>query len=513
MTDRWWIARRHGLSPERTAEATARRTAGDLAGACAAARVDLLIDLAQVRRSRGAEVADRLAVDLRHLAPDLIRWHAPRAEDGRLAPDVTIMLARYGRDVLYAGTPRERVRDGGPEREERRPQRLTLEFGGVWEDGLHRWDDSPHLWDARAAGNLFPRIGGADRLPFHAPDGRLLSAPELPRAEPHDPVARIEWASVLRDEGRDVPPGLVDPFLQHSPDLELLRRGRLTPQELHPLVRAALFPHATGPFRLPVSDVETGTLVRCGGVWHPVGWRDGRIDLLGHTPAEAVRERAIYALGAEVPRCFTVEDAWRTGKRPRLPKKLQTLRRYVRTLLHLGDDHNLVRLLDAGLDPAGDRYGEGRGILHLMVFVDRPDLVARLVEAGADVNARDAAGRTPLSVALHERAGAVLVRALLAAGARANTADDRGLTPLHLMRGPDPAAVATLLRDAGADLEATDADGLTPLFHHLRASAPAGRIRALLAAGASPDCHALALPSEQRHHLDRMLAPHLEASS
>ncbi|GAA2355536.1 hypothetical protein GCM10010404_04830 [Nonomuraea africana] len=58
--------------------ATGRRLAGDVEGACAAAGIDLDIDLATVARACGQEIADLIADDLRHLAPDLLRWHMPR---------------------------------------------------------------------------------------------------------------------------------------------------------------------------------------------------------------------------------------------------------------------------------------------------------------------------------------------------------------------------------------------------------------------------------------------------
>ena len=44
----------------------------------------------------GRELAARIRADLRHLAPDLLRWHLPRvAPDGLLRPGLTVSLARY----------------------------------------------------------------------------------------------------------------------------------------------------------------------------------------------------------------------------------------------------------------------------------------------------------------------------------------------------------------------------------------------------------------------------------
>jgi hypothetical protein len=57
--------------------ATERRLAGDVEGACAAAGIDLDIDLATVARACGRETADLIADDLRHLAPDCCAGTCP----------------------------------------------------------------------------------------------------------------------------------------------------------------------------------------------------------------------------------------------------------------------------------------------------------------------------------------------------------------------------------------------------------------------------------------------------
>ncbi|KAI4637020.1 hypothetical protein J4E93_010686 [Alternaria ventricosa] len=76
----------------------------------------------------------------------------------------------------------------------------------------------------------------------------------------------------------------------------------------------------------------------------------------------------------------------------------------------------------------------GRGILHVLVHthVDHMhDLLDKLIEEGADVNAEDYSESTPL----HEAAklgSSVMVIGLLAYGATINTQDRQGKTPLDL---------------------------------------------------------------------------------
>src|SRR4051812_40031609 len=67
--------------------ATARRNSGDWAGACAAAYVDVDLDLRALASARGREFWALVRADLRRLAPDLLRWQLPRTvSDGRLRP-------------------------------------------------------------------------------------------------------------------------------------------------------------------------------------------------------------------------------------------------------------------------------------------------------------------------------------------------------------------------------------------------------------------------------------------
>lgn len=79
------------------AAATRRRLSGDWRGACAAADVEVQLDLDAVLVRHGAHVTALLLNDLQVLAPDLLRWHLPRASHGagRLLGGLVVPLARY----------------------------------------------------------------------------------------------------------------------------------------------------------------------------------------------------------------------------------------------------------------------------------------------------------------------------------------------------------------------------------------------------------------------------------
>jgi len=126
-----------------------------------------------------------------------------------------------------------------------------------------------------------------------------------------------------------------------------------------------------------------------------------------------------------------------------------------------------LALVEAGADthalpPAGDR--DQRSLPVLAAVLPDLRLLRELIAKGADLNAAHA-GLTPLLAATrdswHGRPEAVMT--LLANGADPRAADAEGNTPLHhAARSSDP-GVAALLRDAAAELDPANAEGLTPL--------------------------------------------------
>ncbi|MGC9496897.1 hypothetical protein [Streptomyces sp. WG7] len=214
----WRRVREFAVPPSMIETATARRRAGDWAGACAAAGIDVDLNPRSVARTHGHDLAARIRADLRHLAPDLLRWHMPRiAPDGLLRPGLTLTLARYdstGGDGaqpvhLVVRTPPAWA-DGG--------QRISL---ALWDGsgpetgaGRHphprpnrrfRLDLHRHLWDARRTDELRVRAG-ADLPPTDDHFGHPRP-PGLPGTVPPGHRCAVgRWAAeaeiLLRAEGR-----------------------------------------------------------------------------------------------------------------------------------------------------------------------------------------------------------------------------------------------------------------------------------------------------------------------
>ena len=109
------------------------------------------------------------------------------------------------------------------------------------------------------------------------------------------------------------------------------------------------------------------------------------------------------------------------------------------------------------------------------------------LDAGADVNARDGAGATPLYWAAGEMT--VILQLLLDNNASVNVQNAAGHTPLHNAVDAGRAENVILLISAGASLNARDASGETPLYE-AATSGKSNRARImeiLVGHGADPD--------------------------
>ncbi len=133
-------------------------------------------------------------------------------------------------------------------------------------------------------------------------------------------------------------------------------------------------------------------------------------------------------------------------------------------------------LLAHGAD-VNARDPDGRTPLYKAAAADNKELTTLLLAHGADVNARDDSGSTPLHRALYKDESELL----LSHGADVNARDNKGQTPLHNAASDDPkdfkgkgvlelatewdlARIEVLLAH-GADVNATDNDGRTPLSY------------------------------------------------
>ncbi len=123
---------------------------------------------------------------------------------------------------------------------------------------------------------------------------------------------------------------------------------------------------------------------------------------------------------------------------------------------------NLVhQLLNEGADPniqVVDSTGKEHSIIISASAKGDTETIRLLVEAGADLNAVDQNGQTPL----HTAACTQTAKLLLELGSDVNAKDNNRLTPLHQADNKD---IASLLLKKGATLEAKCQNGLTPLHY------------------------------------------------
>ena len=124
----------------------------------------------------------------------------------------------------------------------------------------------------------------------------------------------------------------------------------------------------------------------------------------------------------------------------------------------------------------------GTALMWAAAANENPEVISILLEAGADLNAKDEDGRTALMWAAENTPEVVSV--LLRAGADINVRDNYGSTVLiraaQNCENPD---VITVLVEAGADVNAKNNDGDTALIRAAQLGTPDG-ISALLGAGA-----------------------------
>ncbi|GAB3854048.1 hypothetical protein ACFPIJ_61400 [Dactylosporangium cerinum] len=212
-------------------------------------------------------------------------------------------------------------------------------------------------------------------------------------------------------------------------EVAALAAGLIQPDELHPLVRAALFP---GLFPDDPPDRPTVTTrwdwpvvpVRCVGVWHGVRLGGGTLSAVVH-PETIEAELAAPDGGRSA--CAEVIRAWRCGH-GWLPRRLRDQRDEFFATVGAGRSGQAIAMLDAGFDP-GAFDGEGRRAVHLL----RPPTMGALLPRLPAVDAPDRDGRTALHHARMRRDDETAAL-LLAAGADPGRRDVHGRTPDEALR-------------------------------------------------------------------------------
>jgi ankyrin repeat protein len=126
-----------------------------------------------------------------------------------------------------------------------------------------------------------------------------------------------------------------------------------------------------------------------------------------------------------------------------------------------GQLRKAVRALKKGAD-ANARNGQGRTPLHQAVAGRKADFVELLAGRGADINAGDKTGETPLHIAA-DADDRQMAELLIANGADVNAGDRKGRTPLHIAALKHHTALVEALVDRDADVNRKDKYGETPL--------------------------------------------------
>lgn len=144
--------------------------------------------------------------------------------------------------------------------------------------------------------------------------------------------------------------------------------------------------------------------------------------------------------------------------------------------LHLAVEYGFINAVKALLAHPGINVDAqdsmGRSAVHYTMRIrlddaktdEFPEGVHLLAAAGASLNIRDLAGRTPLMLAVQRNAMQIMQALLSEPGVDVNAADTLGRTPLHYLAVEEETDMLKLLLTApGLNLQATDIYGFTPI--------------------------------------------------
>jgi ankyrin repeat protein len=139
---------------------------------------------------------------------------------------------------------------------------------------------------------------------------------------------------------------------------------------------------------------------------------------------------------------------------------------------HLEQGATRLEAIDYYLDQINHYVYAGDTALHVAAASYQPALGRALTKGGADVSARNRRGAQPLHYAADGSPGsahwnpdaqAATVAYLIEAGADPNAIDGNGVTPLHRAVRTRCAAAVSALLDGGADPHHQNSHGSTPM--------------------------------------------------
>ncbi|KAK4084332.1 uncharacterized protein Triagg1_812 [Trichoderma aggressivum f. europaeum] len=163
-----------------------------------------------------------------------------------------------------------------------------------------------------------------------------------------------------------------------------------------------------------------------------------------------------------------------------------------RRLLHLaayrGDLEAVRLLIQRGASTTVQGEG-GLTALHYAVLLDREDIVTLLasnIAEASSLDVTDAKGFTALSLAT-QRKNPTATQILVHRGASCKVADPRGLTPVHHAARLGFKKGLRMLLDSGGDPNSVDNNDFTPVHHAVNGYTDSGLVKMLAESGANLD--------------------------